>query len=501
MPHRRTTRHRLAAVAAVLPIAGLAVGCSTTSGGDGDSSAFTVASPYAVQSLDPYGSAGAAIGTQLADQAIFNRLVKADANGQLGPDLAESWTPDADATTWTFTLRQGVKFSDGSAFDAADVVSSFERFTGGKNPNAGSFTGITATAAADGTVAFDAPAPDPALPGKLTLFFVTASETPAEFPAKPVGTGPFTVANFTPGEVLEMTPNASHFDGAPKLERLVFRQIPEISSRMTALANNEIQATWGVPDDQVAGLSGNADVHVETVASTSVYTMWFNSGRESLADAAVRKALWQAVDFGTIISSLYPQTGQLSDSVLAPAVFGHAPQPPVAYDPDAAKKALEEAGFDFSKPLEIQFSGAEYRQFVEAVAADLNKVGVKAEPAEKESAVFLEDLLGMKWDINFQSLSTPSFDAATNLGRLYPCSAKRTGYCNPELDELLTKAGSTADTAERETLYAQASQIIWDDAVGMYPMQVKIAYAWRSNVQGLAASPTYLPDFSKVTLS
>ncbi|GIG68910.1 ABC transporter substrate-binding protein [Phytomonospora endophytica] len=500
MPHRRTIR-RLTALTALLPVAGLAVGCSTTSGGDGDTSAFTVASPYAVQSLDPYGSAGAAIGTQLANQAVFNRLVKADATGQLGPDLAESWTPDADATTWTFTLRQGVKFSDGSAFDAEDVVSSFKRFTEGKNPNAGSFTGVTATAGADGTVAFDSPAPDPALPGKLTLFFVTASETPAEFPAKPVGTGPFTVANFTPGETLEMAPNAAYFDGAPKLQKLVFRQIPEISSRMTALANNEIQATWGVPDDQLAGLQGNPDVKVETVASTSVYTMWFNSGRDSLSDATVRKALWQAVDFNTIISSLYPQTGQPSDSVLAPPVFGHAAQTPVAYDPEAAKKALEEAGFDFSKTLQIQFSGAEYRQFVEAVAADLAKVGVKAEPAEKEAAVFLEDLLGMKWDINFQALSTPSFDAATNLGRLYPCSAKRTGFCDADLDKILAEAGSTADTTARQELYAQASTIIWDKAVGMYPMQVKIAYTWRSNVEGLAASPTYLPDFSTVTLS
>lgn len=500
MPHR-STRHRLAALAAVLPVAGLAVGCSTTSGDDGDSADFTVASPYAVQSLDPYGSAGAAIGTQLADQAVFNRLVKADTAGRLGPDLAESWAADADATTWTFTLRQGVKFSDGSAFDAEDVVTSFKRFTDGENPNKGSFTGVTATAGADGTVAFDSPTPDPALPGKLTLFFVTPAETPAEFPATPVGTGPFTVAKFTPGEVLEMTPNASHFDGAPTIQKLVFRQIPEISSRMTALANDEIQATWGVPDDQLAGLQGNADVKVETVASTSVYTMWFNSGREAFEDAAVRKALWQAVDFATIISSLYPQTGQPSDSVLAPPVFGHATQAPVVHDPDAAKKALEEAGFDFSQTLQIQFSGAEYRQFVEAVAADLAKVGVKAEPTEKEAAVFLEDLLAMKWDINFQSLSTPSFDAATNLGRLYPCAAKRTGFCDADLDKILAEAGSTADTAERQELYAQASTIIWDQAIGMYPMQVKIAYTWRSDVEGLAASPTYLPDFSKVSRS
>ena len=234
-------------------------------------------------------------------------------------------------------------------------------------------------------------------------------------------------------------------------------------------------------------------VTVQTVAATSVYTMWFNSGRPALAKPEVRRALWQAVDFDTIIKSLYPQTGELSKSVVAPAVLGYSPADPPAYNPEAAKAALQAAGFDFSTKLQLQFSGAEYRQFIQAVAADLNKIGVQAEPTEKESAVFLEDLLAMRWDINFQSLSTPTFDAATNLGRLYTCAAKRNGYCNPALDTILSEAGSISDVTKRKELYAQASQIIWTDAVGMYPMSLKIAYAWRSEVQGLEPNPSFLP--------
>ncbi|MEV4619167.1 ABC transporter substrate-binding protein [Asanoa sp. NPDC049573] len=502
-PSARLTR--LTAAAAALGIVTATAACSTTSGGSGEGTkaggTLTVASPYPTQSLDPHGASGASTGTQIAAQAIFSRLVKAKPDGQLAPDLATKWEANAEATSWTFTLRDGVTFSDGSPADSADVVASVKRVVDLKGPNAANFTGIDVKADGPGTVVFTEPKPDPALPGKLTLLFVTPSEvTDASF-TKPVGSGPFKVDAFTPGQSLSLTANPDYYGGAPKLDKLVMRVIPEVSARMTALKTGEIQATWGIPDDQVTQLESNDALTVRSVPATSVYTMWFNSGEPALAKPEVRRALWQAVDFKTIISSLYPSTGEPSKSVVAPAVLGYTPLDPPAYDATAAKAALQAAGFDFSTPLRLQFSGAEYRQFIQAVVADLNKVGVKAQVAEKESAVFLEDLLAMRWDINFQSLSTPTFDAATNLGRLYTCAAKRNGYCNPQLDTLLNQAGSTSDIAKRKELYGQASQLIWNDAVGMYPMSLKIAYAWRSEVHGLEPNPSYLPDFSTVTLS
>ncbi|WP_424532967.1 ABC transporter substrate-binding protein [Sphaerisporangium viridialbum] len=496
-------RRRAQATLAVVVALSLSAACSTTStpeAGAGGGT-LTVASPYPTEALDPHGAAGAATGTQIAGQAIYSRLVRASTSGELAGDLATKWQPNADATEWTFTLRGGAAFSDGSALDSEDVVASFNRMIDLKGPNAGNFPGVSVKASGPDTVVFTVAAPEPALPGKLTLFFITPSGVADTSFAKPVGSGPFVVDRFTPGQVVELVPNTRYYGSVPKVGRLVLRVIPEISARMTALRTGEIQATWGIPDDQLGQLSGDGNVTVKTVPATSVYTMWFNSSRPALERPEVRRALWQAVDFEAIIKALYPQTGEPSKSVVAPSVLGYAPQDPVRYDPDAARAALKAAGFDFAKPLKLQFSGAEFRQFTQAVAADLAKIGVKAEPAEKESAVFLKDLLAMNWDINFQSLSTPTFDAATNLGRLYTCAAKRNGYCNPELDRVLGGAGSTSDVGERKALYAKAAQIIWSDAVGMYPMSLKIAYAWRSNVHGLEPSPSYLPDFSTVTLS
>jgi peptide/nickel transport system substrate-binding protein len=503
---QRSILRRSRFVAAIFVAATLIGVSACTSGAESPSPSapaggtVTVAGPYPTDSLDPHGTAGAASGTVLAAQSIFSRLVKPTPEGKIVGDLATKWATNADATEWTFTLRKGVKFSDGTPLTPQDIIGSFNSVLGQKGPVAGNFPGLTVSSSAANEITFTAPKPEPALLGKLALFFVTKGDATAEsFSSEPVGTGPYVVKSFTPSQTLTLTPNKKYYGKVPVVSKLVIRNIPDVTARLTALQTGEVQATWGIPDDQVAALKADSSLKVSTVPSTSVATMWFNSSRPALQSADVRNALWQAVDFKTIIKSLYPNTGELSKSTVAPNVLGYSVEMAKKYDPKASKVALDKAGFDFSQPLQIQYSDSQYTQLIQAIASDMAKVGVKAVPTQKDSAVFLTDLLAMNWDINFQALSTPTFDAATNLGRLYTCAAKRTGYCNPELDKLLAAAGSTSDTAERKKDYAAANKIIWGEAVGMYPMSLKIAYAWQSKLKGLVADPSFLPDLSTVS--
>ncbi|TMR99637.1 ABC transporter substrate-binding protein [Nonomuraea basaltis] len=502
-----TEFRKRAAIAAVALL--LLTGCSTTTGGAGPGDAaagkgLTAAGTYPIESLDPHGAQGATTGTQLAAQAIFSRLVRPDADGKVTGDLADKWEPGATAAEWTFHLRDGVTFSDGKPVTAADVVASFDRMVKIDGPNAANFPDYKMTASAGGEVKLTAPAPDASIPRKLGLFYVIPGTIKAEdtaFFERPVGSGPFVVNRFAPSEVLALAPNKTYWDAAPQVGKLEIRNIPDLSARLTALRTGEVDVVWGIPDDQLPVLRGESGVTVETVPSTAVFTMWFNSSTPALKSSKVRRALWQAVDFATIIKQLYPETGALADAPVAPAVLGYAKQQPVGHDAKAAKAALEEAGFDFGGKLRLQFSDAEFRPFVQAVASGLAEIGVHADVLEKEKAVFTKDLLALNWDINFQQLATPTYDAASNLGRLYPCAAGRTGYCNPELDKLLAKAGANAVEAERAGLYGQASEIIWRDAVGMYPMAVKLAYAWNKRVGGFTPEPSGLPDFSSVRLN
>lgn len=503
--HGRSRLIRLAAIATAG--AALLAACSTTTGGDdnaGGSAAagdVTAAGTYPIESLDPHGAQGASTGTQLAAQEIFSRLVKPDSDGTLKGDLATSWKPNKEVTAWTFTLRTGVTFSDGSALDADDVVASFQRMISLNGPNAGNFPGDTMTKTSPTEVVLHSPAPDASVPGKLGTFYVIPTgvgKDDTAFFNHPVGSGPFTVDAFTPSESLVLAPNKKYRGEKPGLRRVTVRNIPELAARMTALRTGEVDVVWGIPDDQLASLKGQKDLTVQTVPSSAEFTMWFNSSTPALEDAKVRRAIWQAVDFKTIISKLYPETGKPADAPVTSVVLGHVPQPPVAYDPAAAEAALTAAGFDFSKKLRLQFANAEFRPFIQAVVSDLQKAGVLVDPLEKEQAAFTEDLIALKWDINFQQLATPSYDAASNLGRLYTCEAKRNGYCNKQLDGLLAAAGATADKQKRTDLYGQASRIIWRDAVGMYPMSVSIAYAWNSDLRGFVPDASGLPDFATV---
>jgi peptide/nickel transport system substrate-binding protein len=497
-----TSTTRRAALAAIVAATMALTACSSATGGSSGSgsSEIVIAGTYPVDSIDPGGPQGGGTGPQMVEQQIFSRLVRVKPDGSVEGDLATSWKSDPTAKTWTFTLRPGVKFSDGKELKAADVVASFKRFTDLKGTNAANFPGYTMTAPSDTEVVLTATKPDAAIPRKLTVFFVLPAgvgPNDTAFFDKPVGTGPFTLDKFSPNEIV-LVPNAQYYGGAPKVSKVTIKKMPELAARMTALRTGEADVIWGIPDDQLAEVQSDSTLNVEMIQSSAVFTMWFNSSTPSLRDAKIRRELWQAVDFANIIKRLYPQTGSLSDSVVSKQTLGYVAQQPVEYNPTAAKAALTAAGFDFSTKLRLQFANAEFQQFNQAVVSDLQKIGVQVDLLQKEQAVFTKDLLALNWDINFQQLSNPMLDAANTVGRLYPCAAKRNGYCNPALDKLIGQAAAATDEQERVKLYGEAEKIIWDDAVGMFPMAVKYAYAWNKRLTGFTPDPNGLPDFSKI---
>ncbi|WP_117213501.1 ABC transporter substrate-binding protein [Allorhizocola rhizosphaerae] len=486
---------------AIVAVAALALSaCTTTTGGTAGSGSteVVVAGTYPIDSIDPHGPQGGGTGPQMAEQAIFSRLLRVKPDGTLEGDLATAWKSDPTASEWTFTLRQGVKFSDGKPVTAKDIVDSFKRFIDLKGTNSANFPGYTLASTSDTEVVLKAPKPDAAIPRKLAVFFVLPSGVTANdtaFFERPVGSGPFRLERFSPNEIV-FVPNEHHYGGAPKVSKVTVRKMPELAARLTALRTGEVDIAWGIPDDQLPAVQGESSLTVQTVQSSAVFTMWFNSSIPALKEAAVRRALWQAIDFQTIIKQLYPQTGTPSEGVVSANTLGFVKQEPVRHDPAAAKAALTAAGFDFNQKLRLQFANAEFRPFNQAVVSELQKIGVQVDLLEKEQAVFTKDLLALNWDINFQQLSNPTLDAANTIGRLYPCAAKRNGYCNPQLDQLLAQAGASADEKERVRLYGEAARIIWQDAVGMFPMAVKHAYAWNKRLSGFTPDPNGLPSFA-----
>jgi peptide/nickel transport system substrate-binding protein len=337
----------------------------------------------------------------------------------------------------------------------------------------------------------------------LSVTPASLSDT-ADFFLKPVGSGPFMVDSFTPSESLTLVKNPDYWGGAPTLDRIVFRDIPEVSSRVTALSTGEIDFTWGLPADQLATVQGDSALTVTTAPSYAHYYQWFNASHEPFDDPNVRRAMIHALDLKSITEGLFPGIGAVAQAPIQPPVFGFQAQTPYAYDPDLAKSLLAEAGFPDGFTTSMQWSSTccpQIRELAQAMISQWAEIGVTVEPQEKEQAQWVEDLLALNWDMNVAYNVTLTGDANFTIGRLYTCKANRTGYCDETLDATIAEAQSTIDDAQRAALWGEAGKQIWDEAVGTFIMDVDQNYAYRNTVTGFEPNPTGNPNFTSVSIA
>ncbi|MEJ0097508.1 MAG: ABC transporter substrate-binding protein, partial [Bauldia sp.] len=463
---------------------------------------LVVGIPQALLGLDPQGSLAAERPVQLVAKQVFDTLVARDGDKFVGR-LATSWQ-NPDDLTWVFKLRPGVKFQDGTLFTAADVKASFDRVIALKAPLSLLFSDVDHVETSDDdTVTFKTKTPSGTLLSSLGLLYVgpAARINDDAFWQHPVGTGPFAISAYTAGETVDFTANASYWGGAPKLDGIEFRYIPEIVSRITALETGEIDLTWDIPTDQTAEVQGDADLVYQTAPSLTYYFSWFNSSVTPFTDVRVRQAMWYALDVPKIVKDLYGDMAQVAQGPIPQTAFGAAVMTPYTYDPAKAKKLLADAGFPngFSTTLDWSHECCQnVSQLASTMISYWAKIGVTVTPAEKQRAQWQSDFLALKWNMNVLTNVVLTGDADYTLGRLYPCKGKRTGYCNPKLDDLLTQARATVDLDKRRDLYKQAQEIIWNDAIGVFPMDLKVNAAWRKNIAGFVPPTDDVPSFAAV---
>ncbi len=476
-----------------------------------EAAVLRVAAPAAVVDIDPHGPNSVLRDTILAGRQIYDPLIEFQDGKPVGR-LATKWEQVNDRT-WRFTLRDGVTFHDGSKLDAEDVVATLKRQAAATGGLSRLWTLLEGVEAADAqTVVIKLKGPMGPFLRNISLLHIVPSEA-AEAAGKTYGaavrlpgTGPFKVKEFRPGQILELETNKSYWDRPPQVDGVRFLSIPEISGRITALINNEIDVTWGVPDDSVDTLKKDANIKVETAPSVIYLYSWFNSGRKPFTDARVRRALWHAIDIERVVTDLLPKTGKVARAPIASAVFGYAPNQPYSYDPKLAKQLLTEAGFPNGLKAEIKYSvnfGSSIDQVAQAFAGYWQEIGVDIKPTQLEHAVFTADFRDLKWDMMIATNPTYTEDADYTLGRLYSSPNgvnEENGYVNSKLHELLMAARAEVDQEKRAALYAQAGGIIWNEAVGIFPAELLNVYASRSIVSGLELAPTMAPRLRTVTI-
>ncbi|MEW2357035.1 ABC transporter substrate-binding protein [Spirillospora sp. NPDC029432] len=491
-----------------LALAGLAAsavalgGCARAGAAAPDGS-LRAAFGQPVTDLDPY-NAGTAVdeASLIVKRLVFDTLVRRDGE-RLVPGLATSWRRTGD-TTWEFELRRGARFHDGGAVTARDVVACLDRTKAVKSAQSALWATVKAAKAdGDHRVVFETDGPMATLPVNLTLLFVVPARLVAD-PAqkrRPIGSGPFRVTGFTPSTNVELARFDAHWNGPAGLPGISMPFIAETSSAITALRNGDVDLLWPVPSDQLGEVRGRRGVRVETVPSWTYYLTWFNCGRAPFTDPRVRRAMVQALDLEEIVGKLFGAGAERMRAPIPSTVFGYAEQPPYAHDPGAARRALRDAGhpdgftttmmwFDATGPLA--------RELAQSMISAWDEIGVKVAPQSVEKAQWLQRLNALDWDMELQTNTVTTGDAAFTLGRLYTSKANRMGYRNPALDKVLAAAGAEADTAARERLYAEACRTIWSDAVGIFPAALTTAYGLGSGVTGFTPAANNQPDLSAV---
>ncbi|WP_223424949.1 ABC transporter substrate-binding protein [Tateyamaria pelophila] len=478
------------------------------------------------QALDP--AAVTAVNDFRILMNIYDGLVRyKDGTLEPEPALATDWTISEDGTVYTFTLREGVTFHDGSAFDAEAVKFNFDRMLDeahpyhdtGPFPLAFFFSSVESVDVIDPqTVSFTLSGPyapflsNLAYPTGLIVSPAAVMEHGADFGRNPSGTGAFTFGEWRSNEAVVVQANPDYWDGAPELETVVFRPITDANTRTAEMLAGGIDLMVEVPPVALSEFQGDAyTVHEQ--AGPHVWFLILNAKEGPFADVRVRQAANYAINKEAIVNDVLEGTAEVAAGPTPPA-FAWAYNPdlePYPYDPDRARALLAEAG---AEGAELTFYVTEGGSGMldpvamgTAIQADLEAVGLDVTIETYEWNTFLgnvnpglegkADMAEMAWMTNdpdtlpFLALRTEAWPDKGGFNSGY--------YSNPEVDALLDAARVETDQAERARLYKEMQVIVQQDAPWVFVANWKQNAVTSDRVGGFTLQPSFFLLLDDVT--
>ncbi|MBI4607385.1 MAG: hypothetical protein HY726_00065 [Candidatus Rokubacteria bacterium] len=444
---------------------------------------------------------------------MFEKLVGVDDAGKIVGLLAESWRALSD-TLWEFKLRRNVTFHNGEPFTAEAVKFSIERVLSPatKSPWGGRIAAVDKVEPVDAhTVRITTKGPFAPLLQGLTVVDILppryfAEKGEKEFVSAPVGTGPFRFKSWVKQDHMAFTANPTYWRGRPVLDEVVFRSIPEDSTRVAGVETGELDVALLIPPEQVARLKAKG-VDVRSVNQGQGMVINFRATVEPLKLKKVRQALNYAVDKEGILKNLLLGYGRILDGqVVGPDGFGYNPAlKPYPYDPKRAKQLLAEAGYPNGFTVKFHGSIGRYtkdKEIEEAVIGQLAEVGVTAHLEILEAGVFIQSFLGGTigplWIWAWQYL--PAMDADLPLN-FFQTRAIGRHFANPEYDALVARERAAMNPEERQKVLQEMAAFLRDDPPCIFLVQTAGIYAVQPRVQGFAWKPTYLMDLTRVRVA
>lgn len=446
-----------------------------------------------VDTLDPQMTTNTT--THNVTYQMFETLIKLDREGGFEGVLAESWE-FVDELTWDFTIRQNVTWHNGDPFTAHDVEFSFARYNDPElnAPGSSSLALLdTVEATDDFTVRIVTTQPNAAmLSNAYGLRVVPRAHVEKvgadEFASNPIGTGPFKFVERTQGVEVVMEAYEDHWRGKPAISRLVFRPIPEASTRIAALQNNEVNWIAAVSVDRVAGLEEDDNLVIASRGGQGIYGGLDTLDTEPLKDVRVRHAINHAVNVKSIVEDLLVGLAVRLPSVLFVASPGFDENmEPYAYDPDRARQLLEEAGYPDGFDLELSIirgyqAAQKLPEIGEAIAADLREVGINCTMQELDPAAGSD--LYEQGEYQFYLYAWGSaHESGRHILTLLHSEVRGYYYQNEEADALIEKYMAALDDAERKVVGKELNEFFYEEAPWLFLYQEPDIYGYRSDVK------------------
>jgi peptide/nickel transport system substrate-binding protein len=418
-----------------------------------------------------------------ASRGIFDSLVWVNDEGEIEPELAESWEISDDGLEYIFHLREGVTFHNGEPFNADAVVFSWERY---RDPalewNERWQMADSVEKVDDYTVKITTVEPK---------YFEEVGEV--EFGIKPVGTGPFEFVEWVQGDHITLKANPNYWrEGYPKVAEVIFRPIPESSTRVAAIQTGEVDIVGRLSSEEAKSLLGAPGVQVIRYPVARVYYIAFNNLTTGVGqpteDPKVRQAMNYAVDVQAIVDALFDGYAKPSTGFVATGELGYGAVEPFGYDPDQAKALLAEAGYTDGFEMDMACPAGAYTHFeevCEAIVGYLAEVGIAVNLEIMESGHYwdleaakeLPPLFGDSW-------SEVSGEAYNRMaGALLGPDASYSSWSDDTIIEYLKKISTTVDTEERKKLYEELQVYMHEDPPFIYLYEPMAFEAIRDRVQ------------------
>lgn len=471
---------------------------STTSGsGSADnltvSLQFTPRANYSLETDDAF---------VLSQVGCLETLVKYDAEaGALVPLLATEWV-QTEPTAWDFTLRDGVKFQDGTDLTAAAVVASLQYLLQADAPPR-AFTPklITSVEALnDSTVRVRTPEPSALVPFRLASIN-TGILSPAAYTGTGIDplshcTGPYTPVAQTPAQSMTLEGNAAYWGGNVPLESVTARFIPEGATRATQVRTGESQIALGLPASTVPELEGDARIKVSSAFTPRTTGLYFNQSRAPFDNPDVRKAVQAAVDVESITSSVFGGQAHPAIGPFAPTEAWAPDSPPVNRNPDQARRLLTAAGYapgQLKLTLLAYTERPEFADLAAVIQANLAEIGIDVSVQVSDYSAIEPSLLDGAYDLALLSRNHLT-DIADPLGFLtadYSCGGgfNISQYCDPAIDAQLSAANTENDPQRRNAIYADIAAQLQADAVTTFIAHEQTTAARLESIESFVDDP------------